>query len=120
MNMRIRQVVIDSNDPRPLAEFWAAATGRRISGDDPVYTAVEDPTDRDVLLLIQKVDGPPKTAKNRVHIDMLADDPESEAERLETLGARRLEEVEEGGLRWVVLADPQGNEFCVISTDEAE
>ena len=119
MSTRIRQVVIDSVDPRPLAEFWAAATGRRITGDDPVYTAVEDPSDRDVLLVIQKVDGPPKTGKNRVHIDLLADDPEAAAVRLEDLGATRIEEVEEGGLSWVVLADPQGNEFCVLPTGDA-
>jgi hypothetical protein len=120
MGMRIRQVVIDSSDPRPLADFWAAATGRSVVDEDPVYTSVEDPTDRDALLVIQHVEGPPKQGKNRVHIDLLADDPHAEAKRLVPLGASLLENVEEGGVRWVVLADPQGNEFCIIKTGEAD
>jgi Glyoxalase-like domain len=115
--MRIRQVVIDSNDPAPLAAFWAELTGRSVS-EGSVYTSLDDPAGRDVELLIQRVSDPSEAAKNRVHLDLYAADPEREAERAVALGARRLDRIEEHGYRWVVLADPQGNEFCIVASTE--
>ena len=58
----------------------------------------------------------PKTVKNRMHLDIHADDIEAEAERLVGLGATRVEgPIAEWGERWIVLADPEGNELCVCS-----
>jgi predicted enzyme related to lactoylglutathione lyase len=120
MGLRIRHVVIDSNDPAPLARFWSEVTGRPVEDSDPVYTTLEDPDCRDVLLLIQRVGDAPKRTKSRVHIDLYAADPDAEAERVVALGAAKLNVVEEDEVRWVVLADPQGNEFCIIGADPTE
>ncbi|HYZ46437.1 MAG TPA: VOC family protein [Actinomycetota bacterium] len=114
--MRIRQVVIDSRDPHPLAEFWAAATGRRVSGDAAPYLRLDDPDGRDVRLLIQRVDDIPPAGKNVVHIDLFGDDIDAERQRLVELGANVSEEIRDGDARWFVLTDPQGNEFCIIPT----
>jgi predicted enzyme related to lactoylglutathione lyase len=57
-----------------------------------------------------------KTAKNRMHVDLVADDREAEVDRLVGLGAKRLADQAEFGLRWTVLADPEGNEFCVAGS----
>jgi Glyoxalase-like domain len=118
--MRIRQVVIDSNDPRGLADFWSLATGRSVQGDADPYLRLEDPEGRDVTLLLQHVDDRLKPGKNVVHVDLFTSDPKGETERLVSAGASKLEEHGEGRHRWFVLADPQGNEFCVISSGDQE
>ena len=55
-----------------------------------------------------------RSAKNRMHVDLRADDREAEVDRLVALGARRLSEHEEQGHRWTTLADVEANEFCVV------
>ena len=112
--MRIRQVVIDSNDPGPLAEFWSFATGRSVRGNADPYLTLEDPDGKDVALLIQRVDDRLKPGKNSVHIDLFTSDPEEAVATLTSAGVSKLEEHGDGAHRWFVLADPQGNEFCVI------
>jgi hypothetical protein len=114
--LRIRQIVIDSQNPERTAEFWSLATGREITSRDHVYTMLPDPEDDDPLLLIQRVDEP-KTTKNRVHVDLYAVDPELEARRLIKLGAARIEKVESDDAWWLVMADPDGNEFCILQVD---
>ena len=113
--MRIRQVVIDSNDPRPLAEFWSFATGREVTGDADPYLTLEDRDGRDVKLLIQRVDDDIKPGKNPVHIDLFSSDPQAEADRLVGRGATVVETHSEGHTV-IVLDDPQGNVFCVIES----
>jgi hypothetical protein len=117
--MRIRQVVIDSNEPQSLAEFWSFATGRRISGDANPYLTLLDPEGRDVTLLIQRVDDDIKPGKSPVHIDLFTPDPEEEAGRLVTRGATR-RETHAGNHKVIVLDDPQGNVFCVIEHGPSE
>jgi hypothetical protein len=117
--MRIRQVVIDTNDVRSLAEFWSLATGREVTGDGDPYLVLEDPEGRDVTLLIQRVDDDIKPGKNPVHIDLFSATPEEEAERLITAGATRVETHRETH-KVIVLDDPQGNVFCVIESDSGE
>jgi len=108
-------VVIDCSDPTSLASFWAPALGYRDVGwpaDNFVVLAGEHGP-RGPLLLLQKV-AEPKQGKNRVHIDVYATDVEAEAGRLVSLGATRCgEPIEEHGAHWIVMADPEGNEFCV-------
>jgi hypothetical protein len=111
--MRIRQIVIDSNDPRALGEFWSFATGRIVTGDANPYLVLQDPEDRDVTLLIQRVEDDIKPGKNPVHIDLFTSDPEGEADRLVTKGATRVA-THDGSHKVIVLDDPQGNVFCVI------
>jgi predicted enzyme related to lactoylglutathione lyase len=105
--------VLDCNDPTALAPFWAAALGYKqvAAAGQYVVLGTGDRTQHEFIL--QGVDEP-KTVKNRMHIDIKAADVEAEVDRLVGLGARRVgEAVEEWGERWVVLADPEGNELCV-------
>ena len=55
----------------------------------------------------------PKIAKNRIHLDLMAPDPEAEVDRLVKLGATWVADLDEYGHTWTVMADPEGNEFCV-------
>ena len=119
-------VVFDCRHPASLARFWAAALdGYRVAPYDEAELArlramgVDDPED-DPSVLVEPVVGggprlfftrvpEPKAGKYRVHLDLRAADVAAEAERLVGLGARVLAEVD----GWVVLADPEGGEFCV-------
>lgn len=133
------QIVVDCIDPHRLAAFWAAAMDLEIedhdgqirgliaagalSGDDYVErhgrlvwrTAAACAGDEGrARLLFQAVDDPTE-GKNRVHLDLRFGDEEREAQvaRLEQLGASWLWDGQQGALRWVTMADPEGNEFCV-------
>jgi predicted enzyme related to lactoylglutathione lyase len=108
------KLVLDCGDHAGLADFWAAALGYATLGRVDNYTLLA-PTDAagGPQLLLQKVPEP-KTGKNRMHLDITCEDVAGEAGRLEALGARRLSgEVSEHGSHWIVMADPEGNEFCV-------
>jgi len=107
--------VLDCKDPRALAPFWAAALDYKevASAGQYIVLGTGDRTQHEMIL--QGVDEP-KTAKNRMHIDIHAPDIEAEAERLVGLGASKLAgPIAELGERWIVLADPEGNEFCVCT-----
>ncbi|GAA2645755.1 VOC family protein [Nonomuraea recticatena] len=107
-------LVLDVADPDTLAPFWAEALHYSVVGGVGNYVMLRPEGRSGPRLLLQKVkEG--RTGKNRMHLDLDAADIEAEVNRLEALGARRLEngEVEEHGHRWVVMADPEGNEFCV-------
>jgi len=126
---RLHDVVFDSRHPAPLARFWAAAVDgyavapyddaeiERLRGlgiddieDDPsVMVGAESGTGP--RLCFQRIDEA-KTVKNRVHLDLRTDDLEREVARLVSLGARVADRPRAG---WVVLLDPEGNEFCVSS-----
>jgi predicted enzyme related to lactoylglutathione lyase len=107
--------VLDCADPRALAPFWAAALGYKevASAGQYIVLGTGDRTQHEFIL--QGVDEP-KTSKNRMHIDIHSADIDAEAARLEDMGARRVSEpIEEWGERWITLADPEGNEFCVCT-----
>jgi predicted enzyme related to lactoylglutathione lyase len=108
-------VVLDCADPVALAPFWAAAVGyRRVSGDGDPYVVLADPAGRLPELLLQRV-AEPRTAKNRMHLDLRVDDLDGEVARLVAAGARPVGgRVHEDGWVWQVLADPEGNELCVL------
>jgi predicted enzyme related to lactoylglutathione lyase len=106
-------VTIDAADPAALAPFWAAALGYRVAGADGAYVALVPDGASGPNVLLQSVPEP-KTGKNRVHLDLKVPDVAATVARLESLGARRTSGVmEELGSCWVVMADPEGNEFCV-------
>ena len=109
--------VIDVADLERAAAFWSAAL-RGTVVQQPygvgIYLTVLVPTAAgEATLLMQQVPEV-KTAKSRVHLDIATDDVDAEVVRLEALGARRQRVVDERGLHFVVLEDPDGNEFCVI------
>lgn len=113
-------LTMDCDDPALVADFWQPAIGfTERSGDGaPYVTLSESPVGRPLNhLTLQRVPEP-KTAKIRAHLDLFSTDPEAEAERLVGLGARRLDwdqgDEDHGGFVAIVLADPEGNEFCVV------
>jgi catechol 2,3-dioxygenase-like lactoylglutathione lyase family enzyme len=105
-------VVIDCDDPDALAGFWAEALGYRKLGRFDEYFVLIATKPGHPPLLLQKVPEA-KGAKNRVHLDIRAEDVEDEVARLEALGARRVDVGQGEGRKWVTMADPEGNEFCV-------
>ena len=93
--------------------FWCGALGYQHEGGVGQYRALVDPAGLQPKLLLQGV-GEQKTAKNRLHIDLHVADVEAEAGRLEALGAVRVQRVDEFGFFWMVMNDPEGNEFCIV------
>jgi predicted enzyme related to lactoylglutathione lyase len=109
-------LVLDCADPERLARFWSEAIGYTNLGSAGSYVLLVDEGGRQPKLLLQRV-AEPKSGKNRMHFDIETPTVDDEVARLEGLGARRLEQdaIEEHGTRWVVMADPEGNEFCVCN-----
>jgi predicted enzyme related to lactoylglutathione lyase len=115
MNTATISLTLDCADPERLAGFWTAALGYvQIATVDNFVVLGPDADAAGPRLALQGVTEP-RSLKNRMHLDFWVDDIEAEAARLETLGAKRLrdEPFSEHGLRWIQLADPEGNEFCV-------
>ncbi len=118
MSLRIQCLCVDTTDPQRLATFWESALGwRRAQSDpdevvlEPASGSSEDGVVPDLLFLraLEK-----KASKNRLHLDLRPVDQAAEVERLEQLGACRVDVSQGADLSWVVLADPDGNEFCVL------
>jgi len=113
-------LVLDCADPDKLAEFWSAALGYTTLGGAGNYVLLVDSDGSRPKLLLQRVDEP-KSGKNRMHFDIDTPAVDAEVARLEALGAHRAvaNAIEEHGNRWVVMADPEGNEFCVATRARA-
>ncbi|MQA81253.1 MAG: VOC family protein [Streptosporangiales bacterium] len=113
MALSIGMVTIDCVDPRGLAKFWTAALGTEVMMDmDGAFLMLAPSSDGGPAVALQQVPEP-RTGKNRVHIDLRADDREREIERLTALGATVVDEQVVPGLTWTVLTDPEDNVFCV-------
>ena len=115
--LRMRDIVIDCNDHEKVVRFWASALGWKRRPVNEQYVALVPPTPMagasPPALLFQKVPEK-KTGKNRVHIDFGAKRRmEEEVKRLVGLGAKVVATRSLDDLNWTVLADPEGNEFCV-------
>ena len=114
MTLTWEQTVIDAHDPRALGEWWASALGWVITIEDEGEVEIRCAPDVEPGLLFLPVAGT-KIVKNRLHIDLRPDDQDAEVARLVALGARPID-IGQGEASWVVLADPEGNEFCVLSS----
>ncbi|WP_324649923.1 VOC family protein [Georgenia sp. H159] len=129
MTLRWYSVVVDSRDPRALAAWWETVLGWRTVyeaddevvivpqhfGDENYFTSVPPQQRGQGLVFVPVPEG--KTVKNRLHLDLAPepdDDHDAEVQRLVDLGAQRID-VGQGDVPWVVLADPEGNEFCVLT-----
>lgn len=111
--MKIGMVTIDCAEPTRLAPFWTEALGYKIVHDmDGAFLVLAEEGGDGPWLGLQKV-GEPRSGKNRVHLDMETDDREADVRRLVDLGATVQAEHKNPGFAWTVLADPDGNEFCV-------
>lgn len=105
-------IVIDCADPETLAGFWSEALGYRTVGFREPYCLLL-PTRRAYPPVILQRVPEPKQGKARIHFDLRVDDVEAEAQRLEALGARRIDVGQGVDVAWIPMADPEGNEFCV-------
>ena len=115
MGYLIRNVGIDTNDLDRAEAFWAAAMGYERRASIPDYRLLGDPSGRGPNVLLQRVPEP-RDGKNRLHLDLQADDVDVAADELVALGATRLRRFDQPGDTWVVLTDPDGNEFCLCQT----
>jgi predicted enzyme related to lactoylglutathione lyase len=111
----MHHIVIDTADLPSLARFWAAALRWDVLSEREKEVVVGPAPDAPVGLCFMP-SGAPKTGKNRVHLDLTTEpeDRDTEIERLLALGARRVDVGQTGDESWDVLADPEGNEFCVV------
>ena len=113
MGLEWEQVVVDAEDPVMLGRWWADALSWVVVNDEPAEFEIRPTEDRLPGLLFEQV-GEGKGGKNRLHLDFRPDDQQAEVARLLGLGARHAD-IGQGEQSWVVLADPEGNEFCVLS-----
>jgi hypothetical protein len=115
MAARFSTIVIDANDVTLVGEFWGGVLGRVAELDDDGDMVLKAPDGESVDVLVLGVPEPKRT-KNRLHIDLQPSraDQAEELERLLALGATRVD-IGQGEPSWVVLADPEGNEFCLLS-----
>ncbi|GAA2298910.1 VOC family protein [Streptomyces kunmingensis] len=107
--MRVNCLIVDAADPERLAAFWAEVLGRPVVDRTGPYVWLR--REDGLGMGFQRSDAP-RAGKNRLHLDISAPEPAAEQARIEELGGRRLEEYADGG--FLVMADPEGNEFCVI------
>jgi predicted enzyme related to lactoylglutathione lyase len=109
-------IVVASHDPHRLAEFWLAATGWVTAYDEEQVVGLRAPDGPGPMLELLRSEEP-KQGKNRLHLDVVpgpGDDQADEVRRLVRLGAQPVD-VGQGDVPWVVLADPEGNELCVLA-----
>lgn len=113
MTLTLANVTLDCADAGRLGAFWAAALGRPLDEElSEAFASIgRGSAERPIWLFLQVPEG--KSAKNRMHVDLEADDRALEVERLLGLGATQVTEKDEWGVQWSVLLDPEGNEFCV-------
>ena len=116
MPAKFTELVVDAADPSALARFWEQVLGWERTFDDEGLVEISGPGNAKPRIVFAPVPEP-KTLKNRIHIDVnpVGMDRDEEVERLIGLGARRVD-IGKGEQSWVVLADPEGNEFCVLGT----
>jgi hypothetical protein len=115
LSTRLVTLCFDANDPLRLARFWAATLHWDIYDETDEEISLV-PTDGTRFLFVFLPVPEPKKGKNRIHLDLVSESPEHQSEmvdRLSALGARRVD-IGQGDVSWVVLADPEGNEFCVV------
>ena len=117
MGSKLWTVVVDAHDPAALARWWASVLDWKIfyEAPDEVVITKDDKTFPGIVFVLVP---DAKTVKNRLHIDLNPDaDRDAEIERLVGLGARTVD-IGQGDVAWTVLADPEGNEFCVLRARE--
>ncbi|MEV0397326.1 VOC family protein [Polymorphospora rubra] len=121
MPSRLAVIAIDAVRPRMIADFWCAVLGWQVVDEDAEVITIAA-ADRSWPMIDVVVVPAGKVVKNRLHFDLRADGVSTAAEldRLLTLGARRVDVGQPSDVSWVVLADPEGNEFCLLSSPVQE
>ena len=112
--LSLGQVVIDATDAASLAGFWSRLLDRPlVDGANPYFAVLPPAADGSVPALMFLGVPEPRTAKNRLHLDLVSPDQPAEVERAVSLGATRIGDFEQYGTRWTTLADPEGNLFDI-------
>lgn len=114
MALEWEQTLIDATDPVALGRWWARALGWVVVNDAAEEFEIRSDPERLPGIVFLPVPES-KTHKNRLHLDFRPDDRDAEVDRLVGLGATRVD-IGQGEQSWVVLGDPEGNEFCVLSS----
>ena len=117
MSSSLFAVAFDCADAPAVARFWAAVLGRQVAADSTSEHVILLPGDGDTgspLITFNKVPEP-KIVKNRLHLDLVSDTFEAETERLLSLGAHRLRDLQGDKASWTTFADIEGNEFDLIA-----
>ena len=111
--------MIDAHDLPALARFWTEALGWKVLSEREREIVIGTDDNAAIGICFMPVTDP-KTVNNHVHVDMTssAEDRDQEIDRLLALGARRVDIGQTGNESWTVLADPEGNEFCVVRPKE--
>jgi len=109
--LRWQNIVVDCRNPERVARFWSQALGLPVQGPQDGEWWLEPGGDHPDILFLEVPEA--KSVKNRVHLDLRPDDHAAEVERLLGLGARHVD-IGQRNVSWVVMADPEGNEFCVL------
>jgi predicted enzyme related to lactoylglutathione lyase len=116
---RFDAVTIDCRDKHALAGFWCALLGTTVRGEMGQYLGLHPTAEGHPRLVFQQVPEPAQ-GRSRAHLDLECDDVEAEAARAIGLGATLVQDVEDLGVRWKVLADPEGNQFCLVPSGPQE
>ncbi len=114
VSLNWEQTIIEALDPPKLGRWWLTVLGWKLLNDDPREFEIRPALDQTPGLLFVPT-AVPKSQKNRLHLDFRPDDQEREVERLLKLGAQPVD-IGQGDASWRVLTDPEGNEFCVLSS----
>ncbi len=117
MALRLWTIVVDALNPNVLAHWWADVLGWKIFFENDDQVVITTPDERFPGIVFVRVPEH-KATKNRLHFDLAPDDQEHDVALLLRLGARKVEVGQRAEDGWVVLADPEGNEFCVLSARE--
>ncbi|MFC7677013.1 VOC family protein [Mycolicibacterium sp. GCM10028919] len=115
MTLRFSDVCIDARDVRALASWWATVLGWPAEDTDDGDVVLRSPEGGPNWLFLEVPED--KTVKNRIHFDLTPDDQQAEVDRVVELGARHVD-IGQGEESWVVLADPEGNEFCILAAQD--
>ncbi len=114
MPLSLHHIVVDAHDLPGLARFWTQVLGWRVLSERDREVVIGPSVDSPVGICFMPVTEP-KQLKNRLHLDLTTGaEREAEVERVLRLGARRVDIGQTGEESWTVLADPEGNEFCIV------
>ena len=121
MSLGINNLTVDCHDPQAVSAFWTDALGWTVVDEDPngVMIAPQRDPKPGIHPVYFQANPDEKLIKNRWHFDLAPNDQDAEVARLEALGARRVD-IGQGDVPWVVMADVEGNEFCVLTSLPAE
>jgi predicted enzyme related to lactoylglutathione lyase len=113
MALTLHHIVVDAHDLPGLARFWCQVLDWKILSEREREVVIGTDEFAATGICFMPVAGP-KAGKNRLHFDLAPEDQDAEVERVIGLGARRVDVGQGEDVGWVVLADPEGNEFCVL------